>query len=192
MRIFAALYARVMAWSRHKNAAYFLAGMSFSESIFWPVPVDVMLAPMALAKPKKAFFYAWVATIFSVLGAVIGYILGATLYEPVMVPLLDALHAMDNMKIAESWFMEYGIWVIFVAGFSPIPYKVFTISAGLLSMAFIPFILASIVGRGARFFLVALLMAKGGEKMERKLLNYVEYIGWGVVVIAIVLYVTLK
>lgn len=192
MRIFSALYAKVMTWSRHHNAAYFLAGMSFIESIFWPIPVDVMLAPMALAQPNKAVRYAWIATITSVLGAVVGYVLGATLYDPVVVPLLESLHAMDKMKVAEAWFMEYGVWVIFIAGFSPIPYKVFTVTAGLMSMAFLPFVIASIIGRGARFFLVSLLMAKGGEKMEKKLQQYVEYLGWGVVALAVVLYFALR
>jgi len=192
VRIFSALYAKVMAWSRHHNAVYFLAGMSFIESIFWPIPVDVMLAPMALAKPNKAVRYAWIATITSVLGAAIGYALGATLYDPVVVPLLESLHALDKMKIAEAWFMEYGVWVIFIAGFSPIPYKVFTLTAGLMGMAFMPFIIASVIGRGARFFLVALLMAKGGKKMEKKLQQYVEYLGWGVVVLAVVLYLALR
>lgn len=192
MRIFSALYAKVMMWSRHHNASYFLSGMSFIESIFWPIPVDVMLAPMAMAKPNKAVHFATLATVTSVLGAVVGYYLGATLYDPVVVPIIESLHAVDKMQVAETWFLEYGVWVIFIAGFSPIPYKVFTLTAGVLSMAFIPFVLASLVGRGARFFLVALLMAKGGEKMEKKLQQYVEYLGWGVVVLAVILYFALR
>lgn len=179
-------------WSRHHNASYFLSGMSFIESIFWPIPVDVMLAPMAMAKPNKAVHFATLATVTSVLGAVVGYYLGATLYDPVVVPIIESLHAVDKMQVAETWFLEYGVWVIFIAGFSPIPYKVFTLTAGVLSMAFIPFVLASLVGRGARFFLVALLMAKGGEKMEKKLQQYVEYLGWGVVVLAVILYFALR
>lgn len=192
MRIFSALYERMMQWSRHKNAIWFLGGMSFIESIFWPIPVDVMLAPMSLAKPDKAYHYAWVATVTSVSGAAVGYLLGATLYDPVVVPLMELLGAMDKMLIAQSWFEEYGVWVIFIAGFTPIPYKVFTVTAGLLGMAFIPFMLVSVVGRGARFFLVSALMAKGGEPMEEKIKYYVEYIGWAVVAIAVVLYLAVN
>lgn len=192
MRFFSVLYVRMMQWSRHKSAIWFLGGMSFIESIFWPIPVDVMLAPMSLAKPDKAFHYAWVATVTSVLGAAIGYLLGATLYDPVVVPLMESLGTMDKMLIAQSWFEEYGVWVIFIAGFTPIPYKVFTVTAGLLGMAFIPFMLVSVVGRGARFFLVSALMAKGGERMEKKIKYYVEYIGWAVVAIAVVLYLAVN
>ncbi len=192
MRIFSALYECVMQWSRHKNAIWFLGGMSFIESVFWPIPVDVMLAPMSMAKPHKAYFFASIATITSVLGAAVGYLLGATLYDPVVVPLMESLRAMDKMLIAQSWFEEYGVWVIFIAGFTPIPYKIFTVTAGLLSMAFIPFMLVSVVGRGARFFLVSGLMAKGGEGMEKQIRRYVEYIGWAVVVIAVVLYLAVN
>lgn len=181
-----------MTWSRHHNASYFLSAMSFIESIFWPIPVDVMLAPMAMAKPNKAVRYATLATVTSVMGAALGYVLGATLYDPVVVPILESLHAMDKMQIAETWFTEYGVWVIFIAGFSPIPYKVFTLTAGVLGMAFLPFVIASLIGRGARFFLVAMLMAKGGEKMEKKLQEYVEYLGWGVVILGVALYLYLR
>ena len=91
-----------------------------------------------------------------------------------------------------DWFAQYGVWVVFIAGFSPIPYKVFTISAGVLNMAFFPFLLASAVGRGARFFLVAGLMRWGGAAMEAKLRQYVEILGWATVILAIVAYLVLR
>ena len=91
-----------------------------------------------------------------------------------------------------NWFEEYGIWVVFLAGFSPIPYKIFTVSAGVLQMAFIPFVIASAIGRGARFFLVAALMRWGGAAMEQKLRQYVEILGWAVVLIAIAAYLILR
>ena len=91
-----------------------------------------------------------------------------------------------------QWFKDYGVWVVFLAGFSPIPYKIFTVSAGFLQMAFLPFVLASAVGRGARFFLVAALMRWGGAAMEQKLRQYVEVLGWGVVILAIFAYLLLR
>ena len=98
----------------------------------------------------------------------------------------------DKFAQALAWFEHYGVWVVFIAGFSPIPYKVFTIGAGLLQMAFLPFLLASAVGRGARFFLVAALMKWGGARMEQKLRQYVEVLGWLVVSLAIGLYLVYR
>jgi membrane protein YqaA with SNARE-associated domain len=91
-----------------------------------------------------------------------------------------------------QWFEQYGVWIVFIAGFSPIPYKVFTISAGVLGMMFIPFVIASFFGRGCRFFLVAALMYWGGAKMESKLRQYVELLGWLVIVLAVVIYLVAK
>ena len=91
-----------------------------------------------------------------------------------------------------GWFEQYGVWVVFIAGFSPIPYKIFTISAGFLQMAFLPFLIASAVGRGARFYLVAGLMRWGGARMEQELRKYVEVIGWAVIMLAIVAYLLLR
>lgn len=190
--IFAKLYDRVMLWSRHRYASKYLCGLSFSEAVFFPIPPDVMLAPMALARPQRASQFALLATLASVIGGAIGYLIGHLLNEPVVVPLVEAFHYQEKMAIVREWFQTWGIWVIFLAGFSPIPYKVFTISAGVMSMAFVPFMLTSLVGRGLRFFLVAGLMAWGGPRMEAKLRQYVEVIGWSMVVLAVVAYLLLK
>jgi membrane protein YqaA with SNARE-associated domain len=98
----------------------------------------------------------------------------------------------DKFNTALTWFKDYGVWVVFLAGFSPIPYKVFTIGAGVLQMAFLPFIVASAVGRGARFFLVSALMKWGGVKMEQKLRQYIEVLGWAVVALIVVAYILLR
>ena len=97
-----------------------------------------------------------------------------------------------KFDLALSWFETYGVWVVFIAGFSPIPYKVFTIGAGLMQMAFLPFLIASAIGRGARFFLVSALMKWGGVKMEQKLRQYVEALGWGLVILVVVAYFLLR
>ncbi|WP_428603213.1 YqaA family protein [Sedimenticola sp.] len=177
MRLFSKLYARVLQWSRHRHAPRFLAGLSFAESSFFPVPPDIMLAPMTLANPGKAWKFATLTTIASVLGGLLGYLIGLFAFELVE-PLLKGAGYFPKYLQVREWFTEWGFWAIFLAGFSPIPYKLFTISAGVISMALLPFILASVIGRGARFFLVAGLMAWGGERMEESLHKYIDRIGW--------------
>ncbi|TEW53507.1 DedA family protein [Psychromonas sp. RZ22] len=181
-----------MLWSKHKYAPFYLYLTAFVESIFWPIPVDIMLAPMALAKRKRAWHYALGATMFSVLGGAVGYYLGSVLYDPVVLPFIDMMGYQDKMITAQSWFNEWGIMVIFIASFTPIPFKVFTITAGAMSMLFWPFVLTAFIGRGLRFFLVAGLMVLGGEKMEAKLSQYIDQLGWLTIFAAIVLYFILK
>lgn len=190
MKLFSPLYARVMQWSRHRHAERYLAGLSFAESSFFPIPPDVMLAPMSLAKPGSAWRFATITTVTSVLGGLFGYLIGLFAFEMIE-PLLHDMGYYEKFLKAQTWFDEWGFWAILIAGFSPIPYKIFTISAGVISMAFLPFVLASLVGRGARFYLVAGLMAWGGEKMEKKLHQYVDLLGWLTViaVVAVIYYV---
>ena len=192
MKIFSRLYQQVMIWAMHRHAPVYLSLNSFAESIFWPVPVDVMLAPMALSKPRRAWFYAGLATVFSVLGACFGYLLGYALWDPVVQPFIATMGYESKIDIARQWFEEWGIWVIFIASFTPIPYKVFTVTAGLLHMVFLPFVLISLVGRGLRFFLVAGLMVWGGVKMEARLIRYIDIIGWLCIVAAVVAYLMLR
>ena len=192
MKIFAPLYTKVMRWSKHKYAPFYLYLTAFIESIFWPIPVDIMLAPMALAKRHLAWRFAFGATVFSVLGGAVGYYLGSALYEPVVLPFIEVMGYQDKMQTAQLWFNDWGVMVIFIASFTPIPFKVFTITAGVMNMAFWPFLLTALVGRGLRFFLVAGLMVLGGEKMEAKLSKYIDVLGWLTIVAAVILYFTLK
>jgi membrane protein YqaA with SNARE-associated domain len=192
VKLFSRLYRQVMMWAVHRHAPLYLSMTSFVESIFWPVPVDVMLAPMALARPQKAWYYAGLATLFSVLGAAFGYLLGYALWDPVVEPFISAMGYHDKIDVARQWFSDWGIWVIFIASFTPVPYKVFTVTAGLLHMAFLPFILISLVGRGMRFFLVSGLMVWGGVRMERKLIQYIDLLGWLCVVAAVIAYLLLR
>lgn len=192
MKIFSRMYAICLKWARHQYAVYYLGLMSFAESVIFPIPVDVMLAPMCLARLDRAWYYALVATVTSVLGGVCGYFLGLFFFDSFIGPLLQQTHYIDTYKTAESWFSEYGVWVVVIVGFAPIPYKIFTISAGALNMALLPFILASLVGRAGRFYLVAGLMRLGGEKMEKKLHHIVDALGWGLVILVIVGYLLYK
>ncbi|MGQ0442986.1 MAG: YqaA family protein [Methylophilaceae bacterium] len=177
MRIFSSLYQRAMVWARSPKAPWYLAVLSFTESSFFPIPPDVMLAPMSLANPSKAWQFALLTTVTSVLGGLFGYLIGATAFE-LIEPYLKASQYWASFQTAELWFEKWGFWAIFVAGFSPIPYKVFTIAAGTLSMALLPFTIASMIGRGARFFMVAGFMKWGGQRMEASLHQYVDRIGW--------------
>ncbi len=191
MRVFSKLYDRVMVWSRHRNAPWYLAALSFAESSFFPVPTDVMLAPMVLARPDRAWRLAALAAITSVLGGVAGFLLGALAFDTIE-PILESAGYMDAYLRAEGWFLQWGFWAVLAAGFSPIPYKVFTIAAGAMSMAIAPFIAASLVGRAARFFLVAGLVAWGGPRYEAKLKQSIDIIGWVVVVLIVVAYLVLR
>jgi membrane protein YqaA with SNARE-associated domain len=192
VRPFGACYDLALRWARHKHAAKYLGGLSFAESVFFPIPPDVMLAPMSLSQPERAWRFALITTIASILGGIAGYWLGFFAFDVWLSPLIEQWGYTHKIDKAMQWFTDYGVWVVFLAGFSPIPYKIFTVSAGFLQMAFFPFLLASAVGRGARFFLVAGLMRWGGEKMENTLRQYVEILGWAVVILAIGAYLVLR
>jgi membrane protein YqaA with SNARE-associated domain len=183
--LFGPLYERVLVWSGHPHAERYLGILSFAESSFFPIPVDVMLAPMCLAERSKAWRYALIATIFSVLGGLAGYAIGVGAFELIEVWLAQS-HYWDAYETSRRWFDDYGIWVIFVAGFSPIPYKVFTIAAGVAALNLPAFFVASVIGRGARFFLVSGLVVLGGDKLESTLRKYIEWIGWAVAAIVVI------
>ena len=186
---FGVIFDRVMLWAKHKHAQYYLAGLSFAESCVLPFPPpDVMLAPMSLAKQEHAWRYAAITTVMSVLGGVAGYLIGMFAIE-----LIWENYAQTEWYIAaKTEFDNWGVWAVLLAAFSPIPYKLFTITAGALALDVTTFMLASFVGRGARFYLVAGLMLAGGEKMQTTLRKYVDWIGWIVVLLAIILYLVLR
>lgn len=177
MKIFTSMYDAVLRWSAHRRAPWILGVLSFAESSFFPIPPDVMLAPMSVARPKQAWRLAALTTIASVLGGVLGYFIGVLGLELVM-PLIEQAGYLPAYHLAQEWFTTWGFWVVLVAGFSPIPYKVFTIAAGAMAVALLPFVIASLLGRGARFFLVAGLLAWGGPRLEPLLRPYMERIGW--------------
>jgi len=183
MKIFENLYQSVIRAASSRRAPAVLSFLSFIESFILPFPPpDVMLAPMSLAKPKRALYFASLTLIASLLGGVVGYLIGAFGFDLVQ-PYIQQWGYQDVFNKAVSWFELWGFWAVLVAGFSPVPYKIFTISAGLLSLAFIPFMLASLIGRGARFYLVAMVLAWLGPSIEARLMKYIEWIGWATVVL---------
>lgn len=186
MKLFAPIYERMLGWARHKHAQWYLAAVSAAESSFFPIPPDVMLAPMSMAAPKKWRRFALICTVASVIGGLIGYGIGSFALEVAM-GLIERFGYQEKFQHVTSLFEQYGFWIVLVAGFTPIPYKVFTVAAGASGMMLLPFVLGSLVGRGLRFFMVAGLMAWGGERLEGQVRRYIEILGWlGLLLAAIV------
>lgn len=191
MKIFGAMYDKTMEWSKHRFATFWLSFVSFIEAIFFPIPPDVMLIPMSMSKPQQAFKLALYTAVASALGGVVGYGIGYYAFDLVQEYIVKWGYQ-SSWEQSISWFKEWGVLVVFVAGFSPIPYKVFTIAAGVMQMAFLPFVVTAFISRLARFALVAKLAAWGGERFAAKLRKSIEVIGWSVVVLAVILYLILR
>lgn len=188
MRLFAPLYDLTLRWARHTRAPWALGILSFAESVFFPVPTDMMLTPMVLVQPLKWLHYAALATVFSVLGGVFGYLLGAWAFDWASAWLL-ANGGTQAFAEAQRLFQEWGVWIVLIAAFTPVPYKVFTVSAGFMALALVPFIVASLAGRAARFFLVAGLVRWAGVRYEPLLRRHIESVGWLVVAILVLAFV---
>jgi|TARA_R100001369_G_scaffold32751_2_gene57664 membrane protein YqaA with SNARE-associated domain len=189
LKLFSALYDKVLSWTQHPRADIILGLLSFAESVIFPIPPDVMLAPMAMTQPKRAWRLAFLTTVASVAGGILGYFLGYWAYESLVLPAVEALGYESKLVTVQGWFADWGVWIVFIAGFSPIPYKLFTVTAGVMQIAFFPFVIASAISRGMRFYLVAWLLRTGGPEMGVKLREYVDRIGWTLVILVIIGYV---
>lgn len=177
-----ALFRWALEKARHPWAPAWLGGISFAESSFFPVPPDVLLGPMALARPGWAWRFAGLTTLASVLGGLLGYLIGAVLYEGVAQPLIAFYGVEAEYERVVSWFETYGGWAVFLAGLTPIPYKVFTIGAGSLQMGLAPFVIASLAGRGLRFFALAGVIRLGGEGLYQRVERWSPLLFWAGVV----------
>ena len=193
MKLFAPIYERTLVLARHRRAPALLAGLSFIEAIFFPIPPETMLAPMCLAQPRRGFWFAGVSLAASMLGAVVGYYLGHHAFEALK-PALASLHMLDKIEQGIAVVQEKSavspwsvFWFLVLAGFSPIPMKVFTWASGIVGVPMLPFLASMFVGRGKRVFLIALAIRLGGERAERALHRYIEPIGWAVVVLVLAL-----
>lgn len=158
------LYDWVFVLARSRHATPALAVISFAESSFFPIPPDVMLAPMILARPDRAYFYAGVCTLASVLGGILGYAIGYYLTDVGLMVLRLLGHA-DGLAQFKAWFDHWGLWVILIKGLTPVPYKLVTIASGLAAFSFPAFMAASVVTRGGRFFLEAWILRRFGPAM---------------------------
>lgn len=179
------LYDRVLLWSAHPRAPAIMSGLSFAESSFFPIPPDVMLAPMCLARPEKGWTFATLCTVSSVAGGVLGYLIGRLAFHWIEPWLMSSSYA-EVFAYAVGAFERWGAVYILLAGFTPIPYKIFTIGAGVVGMPVIPFLIGSAIGRGARFFLVAGLIRMMGERAAERLRGWVDTAGWAVLLLAVI------
>jgi len=159
-------YDRVLALSADRRAPVWLALISFAESSFFPVPPDALLVPMALSRPDRAYWFALICMLASVTGGMLGYLIGYALYDQVAAPLIHFYHFEDRADNFIDLFNRYGLWVILIKGMTPIPYKIVTITSGLTHFNFGVFMVASVLTRGARFFLVAALIRQFGEPVR--------------------------
>jgi membrane protein YqaA with SNARE-associated domain len=160
------LYDWTLSLSRTRHALWALAFISFVESSFFPIPPDILMIPMILARPDQAFRIATVCTIASVLGGLAGYGIGAFLFEEAARPILLLYDKMDQFDQMSQRFNEYGAWAVLFAGITPFPYKVITIFSGATQLNITVFMIASLVARGARFFLIAALLWRYGAPMK--------------------------
>lgn len=192
MTLFEPIYSKILSWAKHKHAERYLAGISFAESSFFPIPVDVMLAPMVLADNDKAWRFATITTVMSVLGGMFGYMLGAFFFDTYGDQVLSYFHAHETFAEIQASYVKHGMAIVLLAGFTPVPYKIFTIASGVIGIAVLPFIAMSIIGRGARFFIVAGLVKMGGDKLESTIHKQVEWLGWGTLIIAVLGFVAYK
>ena len=160
------LYDWMLSMAHHPQALWVLAFVSFIESSVFPIPPDVLMIPMILAAPHRAWLIATVALVSSVLGGLLGYAIGAFAFESIGQPILESLGKAESMEAFNTRFNDFGFWAVLTAGVTPFPYKVITIMSGWTGMPLLTFVLTSILARGLRFYLVALLLWKYGEPIR--------------------------
>ena len=160
------LYNWTLDKANHKNAKWYLSLISFAESSFFPIPPDLLLIPMALASKTKAIFYAFICTFSSVLGGILGYAIGYYFYNTLGIYIVEFYHLENSFSVFEDYYKEFGILIVLGAGITPFPYKFITIASGVFGLNIILFIIISIIGRGLRFYLIAILLYFFGEKIK--------------------------
>jgi membrane protein YqaA with SNARE-associated domain len=184
LKVFAPLYERALRWAQHRNAPALLGLLSFVEAVFFPVMPEVMLAPMALSRPGRAFRYATISLACSLAGALVGYALGHYAYElvkPLFAKLGWAAHVDQQVEylrgiVAESPWKAF--WVLVLGGFAPIPLKFFTWASGIVGVPLLPFMASMFIGRGKRVYLLAGAIRIGGPRAEAALHRWIEPVGW--------------
>jgi membrane protein YqaA with SNARE-associated domain len=158
------VYDWFIAAANKPHASWIMGAVSFAESSFFPIPPDVMLVPISLARPDKAYWYATLCTVTSVAGGVVGYLIGALLYESVGQWLIHLYGGGDTVEKFRQGYAQWGAWIILLKGFTPIPYKLITITSGFAGYNFLLFVLLSAITRGGRFFLLAFLLHRYGSR----------------------------
>ena len=198
--MFQRLYKKCLELAAHKSSNFYLGLVSFIESSFFPIPPDVMIIPMVIAKKKKYLKIFLIASIFSVLGGIFGYLIGYLFFDLAMyvIEFYGYQDKVENLKLSMSQGSGFLAWlsILFLAGFTPLPYKAFTISSGLIAFSLPVFIIVSLISRGLRFFIVAYLSYKFGELftayMEKPGSKWFTIIGLIIVIIFIIIYLFFK
>ncbi len=179
------LYDRIITYAASPRAPWWLAVIAFAESSFFPIPPDVMLVPMSLARPDRAWHYALICTIASVAGGVLGYVIGYALFDVLAKPVLSLYGYGAKFEAFQALYAKWGLWVILIKGLTPIPFKIVTIASGAAKFNFGVFLAACVVTRGTRFFLVATLLHFWGEPVrtfiERRLTLVTSAMALGIV-----------
>jgi membrane protein YqaA with SNARE-associated domain len=179
------LYDRIIALAAHPQAPWFLAAVAFAEASFFPIPPDPLLVAMGLARPRRVWFYALICTIASVAGGALGYVIGYAVFNRLALPVIHFYHMEHAFQTFQDKFARYGVYLILIKGLTPIPYKIVTIAAGAAKFNFWEFMAASLVTRGGRFFLVALILRIFGEAardfIEKRLMLVTSLLAVGVV-----------
>lgn len=168
------LYHWTLRWAAHPRASWALLSIAFIESSVFLVPPDALMIPMTLAKPKRWIWYATITTVGSVLGGMAGYLIGLGLWESIGKAVMQFYHLENEVALLAGRYETHAFLTVFTAAFTPIPYKIITISAGLFHISFLPFIVASLVGRAMRFYLVAALVGFFGEPVKRLIERYFD------------------
>ncbi|WP_068859482.1 YqaA family protein [Thermodesulfovibrio sp. 1176] len=191
MRLLKRLYGWVLNWANTPYGTPALFVLAFTEASFFPVPPDVLLISLGLSKPKNAFYYATICTIGSVLGGIFGYFLGLNFWE-LAKNILFFYIDYDKFIMVKNYFIKYEAWAIGIAGFTPIPYKVFTILAGFFQSNFLIFVFMSVISRGARFFILSSLIYKFGFPIRAFIDKYFNLLTWIFIVVVICVFLLVK
>ncbi len=178
-------YHWTLSWADRPHAQTALFLIAMIESSFFPIPPDILLIALALGRPENSFRYAAVSTAGSTIGAALGYLIGMMLFVAIAMPVIEFYDVMAQFDLAQHWFSEYGVAVILIAGFSPIPFKVFTIAAGAFGLPFLWFMLAALISRGARFYLEAALLHWGGPELRQLVERHFEWITIAVTILVL-------
>lgn len=181
--MFKGLYHRTLALAESRHAPWALGAIAFAESSFFPLPPDLILIPMSVAQPRRAWLYAGICTVMSVLGGILGYAIGALLYDTLGQWLISAYGYGNKMDALREAYARWGALLILIKGVTPIPFKLVTIVSGLLGYNFLLFVLLSLITRGARFFILAGLMNRFGEPIKGLL---ERYFAWFIVVLLLI------
>ncbi|VAV96847.1 FIG139438: lipoprotein B [hydrothermal vent metagenome] len=183
---------KLLQMARGKNAMRSLFGVAFIESWIFPIPPDVMLIPMVLARPQAAWRIAGICTLASVLGGILGYGIGWFAFTSIGQPVLEIYGKVEAYEAFKNWFDQWGFWAAFGAGFTPFPYKVITITSGAVHLNFIIFMLASVLSRGGRFFLVAAIIRFAGDRARAQIEKHFGLITLALFVMLALVFIGIK